>query len=179
MFAPDRYVAALRFAAERHHGQHMQESQLPYLVHLVAVAAEVTAALPAEGVDVDVAIGCALLHDILEDTPTTRAELVERFGEPIAAGVSALTKASSDSLILKEHRMADSLARIRAQPPAVWIVKLADRITNLAPPPAGWSRDKRVAYRDEAMQIADALGGVCPQLDARIRAKIATYAAYL
>ncbi len=175
MFAPDRYVAALRFAAERHHGQQVPDSQLPYLVHLVSVAAEVAAALPADGVDADVAIGCALLHDILEDTPTTRAEVVERFGELIAAGVSALTK---DSTVLKENRMADSLARIRAQPPAVWMVKLADRITNLAPPPTHWSRDKRVAYRDEAMQIADALGGVCPMLDARIRAKIATYASY-
>jgi len=176
LFEPDRYVAALRFAAERHNGQLVLDCELPYLLHVTSVAAEVIAALPATpGVDPDLAVACALLHDTLEDTRTTRAELEERFGAGIAAGVQALTK---DASLAKELRMADSLRRIRACPGAVWMVKLADRITNLAPPPRGWSAEKRRAYRDEARAIADALGEASPALDARLRARIEAYAAY-
>jgi (p)ppGpp synthase/HD superfamily hydrolase len=54
--------------------------------------------------------------------------------------------------------MADSLRRIRVQPHDVWAVKLADRITNLAPPPAFWTAAKIAGYRAEAIMIADALG---------------------
>ena len=43
-FSPDRYVAALRFAAAKHDGQRMAGSDLPYLVHVVSVAGEVIAA---------------------------------------------------------------------------------------------------------------------------------------
>jgi (p)ppGpp synthase/HD superfamily hydrolase len=176
MFAPDRYVAALRFAAERHHGQCMVESDLPYLLHLTSVAGEVIAALPQEGVDPDLAVTCALLHDTVEDTRTTVAEIVERFGPEVAEGVQALSK---DPTLARELQMADSLRRIRACPRAVWLVKLADRVTNLAPPPSKWSSAKRREYRDEAQLIADQLGEASPVLDARIRARIAGYASYL
>lgn len=176
MFDPDRYVAALRFAATRHAGQRVLDSELPYLVHLTAVAGEVAAGLPATpAADPDLAIGCALLHDVLEDTPTTAAELAAAFGDAITAGVAALTK---DARLAKPDQMADSLRRIRAQPPAVWMVKLCDRIANLAPPPARWSSDKRRAYHAEAIEIADALAGPCPALDARLRTKIAAYPTY-
>jgi len=46
--------------------------------------------------------------------------------------------------------MPDSLRRIQTQPPEVWVVKMADRITNLQPPPVSWSRDKIAAYRAQA-----------------------------
>jgi (p)ppGpp synthase/HD superfamily hydrolase len=174
-FSPDRYVAALRFAAAKHEGQRMAGSGLPYLVHVCSVAGEVAAALePA--LDADLAVCCALLHDTLEDTATTYAELVATFGTPVADGVRALSKL--DDSIPKADRMADSLRRIRLQPREVWIVKLADRITNLAPPPAAWSSDKRRVYREEAIEIADALAGASPALEARIRERITAYSAY-
>ena len=74
--------------------------------------------------------------------------------------------------------MTDSLRRIRACPGAVWIVKLADRITNLGPPPRSWTAEKCRAYRDEARAIADALGEASPVLDARLRGRIEAYAAH-
>jgi hypothetical protein len=48
----------------------------------------------------------------------------------------------------------------------------------LAPPPPTWSREKCAAYRDEASSIADALGAASTQLDARLRARIASYGSY-
>jgi (p)ppGpp synthase/HD superfamily hydrolase len=176
MFSADRYVAALRFAAERHHGQRMIESDLPYLFHVTSVAGELLSVLPQPGIDADLAVTCALLHDTLEDTQTTAAELVERFGREVAAGVQALSK---DAAVPREERMADSLRRIRACPREVWMVKLADRITNLATAPSAWSPAKRRSYRDEGQLIADALAGASPALDARIAARIAAYGAYL
>ncbi len=178
-FDPDRYVAALRFAAVKHDGQRMTGSELPYLVHVVSVAAELARALepsPGPAFDADLAIGCALLHDTLEDTATTYDELVAAFGTAVADGVKALSKL--DDSIPKAERMADSLRRIRAQPREVWCVKLADRITNLAPPPAHWSTDKRRAYHAEAVVIAETLAGASPHLEARIRARIAAYPAF-
>ncbi|MGE5181516.1 MAG: HD domain-containing protein [Acidobacteriota bacterium] len=174
MFSADRYVTALRFAAGRHHGQLVPGSELPYVVHVTSVAAEVLAAIAVDAVgDPDLAVACALLHDTIEDTPTTRDELAREFGTAVADGVLALTKD-------KRHAdpMADSLSRIQAQPREVWIVKLADRITNLATPPRQWTKDKCRAYRAEGLAIADALGRACAALDARLRARADAYAAF-
>ena len=176
MFSPDRYVAALRFAAVRHAGQRVPETELPYVVHVTSVAAEVIAALPSTTAsDDDLAVCCALLHDTIEDTETRYEEIAAAFGVAIADGVRALSK---DPALPKPQRMADSLRRIRAQPREIWLVKLGDRITNLGPPPPSWSRDKRRAYRDEALQIADALGDASAALDARLRARAAAYERY-
>lgn len=167
-FSPDKYLAAIAFAADHHGKQLVPGGERPYVVHLASVAMEVIAA----GGD-DLAVQCALLHDTIEDAGVTHAALAERFGAAVADGVLALTK---DESLPKAERMADSLRRIRDQPPPIAMVKLADRITNLQPAPAHWSVEKRTAYRAEAVEIADALAGVNAILDARIRSKIANYA---
>src|SRR5262245_9451528 len=132
MWSPDKYLHALRFAAERHQGQTVPGSGLPYVTHLAAVAAEVCCAVARESVaEPDLAVQCALLHDTLEDTATSFAEVEQAFGVQVASGVLALTK---DAKLPKAERMADSLRRIREQPREVWMVKLADRITNLQKP---------------------------------------------
>lgn len=177
MFSPERYVDAMRFAAAAHNKQTEQGSDLPYLVHIVAVAAEVIAALPAHPeLDGDLAVTCALLHDTVEDTSVTLDDVRARYGDAVASGVAALTKDGSAGD--KNAQMLDSLRRIKAQPREIAIVKLADRITNMAEPPKHWSNDKRIAYRAEATVIADTLGYASPTLDARLRARIAAYAAF-
>jgi (p)ppGpp synthase/HD superfamily hydrolase len=174
MYSPDRYVAALRLAASKHHAQKVPGTDLPYVVHVVSVASEVIAAL-APGIDGDLAVTCALLHDTIEDTGTSYEEIAAAFGAGVADGVRALSK---DDRVAKAERMADSLRRIREQPREIWMVKLADRITNLAPPPAHWTAEKCAGYRQEAIEIADALGSANALLDARIRGRIAAYQAH-
>jgi (p)ppGpp synthase/HD superfamily hydrolase len=143
----------------------------------VSVATEVIAVLPATQLaDPDLAVTCALLHDTVEDTETTLDEVAERFGAAVAAGVAALSK--NEKLATKQEQMADSLRRIRAQPPEVAVVKLADRTTNLAPPPHYWTKEKCRAYRAEAIEIADVLGYASAALEARLRARIDAYQAY-
>jgi len=174
MFSPDRYVAALRFAAARHRDQRVTGTDLPYVTHVVSVAAEVIAAISLDpAVDHDLAVTCALLHDTLEDTQTRHDELAAVFGTAVADAVQALTKDKS-----VPDPMGDSLHRIRAQPREIAIVKLADRITNLAPPPESWSVDKRRAYRAEALVILDALAQASAPLAVRLRARADAYAAF-
>ena len=176
MYSPDRYVEAMRFAAAKHNGQKEPGHDLPYLVHLVSVAAEVIAALPTTRLaNPDLAVVCALLHDTVEDTPTPLDEVAAKFGNDVAAGVSALTK---NDKLPKPEQMPDSLRRIREQPPEIAVVKLADRITNLSEPPHYWTPEKRVKYREEAIVIADTLGYASQTLDARIRARIERYKSF-
>mgnify|MGYP002629670150 CR=1 FL=1 len=172
-FDQDRWVAAWRFAAAAHAPQRFPGTDLPYLLHLGMVAMEVKAAIAAEpGRNGDLAVLCALLHDTVEDTPVTQDDLAVRFGPAVAAGVGALTK---NAELPKAERMPDSLRRIRDQPHEIWMVKLADRITNLQTPPTGWSVDKVRRYRHEAVAIRDALGAASPFLLTRIELKITAY----
>ncbi len=188
-FDIDRYLRTLHFAARRHTGQSMPSTipgvELPYLVHVMSVTAEVMAVLPATKLDVNLAVGCALLHDTIEDTTqiyedkiALAEEIESEFGKPVRDGVWALTKFAvlqNGTKVDKPAQMADSMRRIREQPPEVWAVKLADRITNLAPPPTRWDRAKCEKYQAEAQQILETLGSACPPLANRLRARIEAY----
>jgi len=174
--SPEPYVRALRFAASAHGVQKVPGTDHPYVVHVCSVAAEVIAALEIEPhADPDLAIACALLHDVVEDTSVPLADVERAFGPRVAAGVSALTR---DTKAPKEARTGADLDRIRLQPHEVWMVKLADRITNLQPPPKDWTPGTCRTYRIEAEAIADALGDASGVLVARLRARIASYRRY-
>jgi (p)ppGpp synthase/HD superfamily hydrolase len=177
MWSPDLYLDAVRFAAERHAGQQVPGTELPYLLHVSCVAAEMMNAITREPVArPDLAIACALLHDTIEDTDTGEDEIAGRFGAEIAAGVRALSK---DGALPKAEQMSDSLARIRAQPYEVWMVKLADRIVNMGSPPARWTADKRASYQTEARAILAALASASPYLAGRLDERIEAYSKYL
>lgn len=171
MWSSDCIQRALRVAAQAHQGQNVPGTELPYLLHVTQVAAEVMAVAGGTS-DCTLAVLCALLHDTLEDTELSAAALESEFGAEVLAGVQALTK---DASLPKEQRMADSLRRIQEQPPQVAWVKLADRITNLQTPPPHWSTEKIAAYKTEAQQIHAALAEHSPELGARLAQKIAAY----
>lgn len=175
IWSQELYIKAWRFACAAHLGQKLPGSDLPYVNHVGNVAMEVIAALAAEDIprDQDLAVACALLHDTLEDTDTTFETLDAAFGEAVALGVQALSK--DKSIGGKDERMRDSLKRIREQPKEVWMVKLADRITNLQPPPAHWTPEKVRKYREEAILIHDQLHAASPYLAGRLRDKIGCY----
>jgi (p)ppGpp synthase/HD superfamily hydrolase len=172
-WSPEICQRAWLFAARTHHGQRYPGTDLPYLVHVGAVAMELLASLQNEpAVEPDLAVQCALLHDVIEDTAVTSAILIAEFGERVAAGVLALSK---DDRLPKEQQLPDSLERIRRQPPEIWRVKLADRIANLQPPPAHWPMEKCQRYRDESLLILDDLGVASPWLAQRLRTRLKEY----
>ena len=170
-------MEALQFAADRHAGQKVPGSERPYLVHLVSVAAEVMRGITLEEVpDPDLAVVCALLHDVVEDTSTPAAEVAARFGDAVAQGVAALSK---DAALAKPDQLDDSLRRIRDCPREVWVVKLADRINNLEEPPSHWTAEKRRGYQEEARRIHAALAEAHEVLGARLAERIERYTQFL
>lgn len=170
----EAWLGAWHFAAEIHNAQKVPGSELPYLKHLGMVTMEIFNAHAGESVgNLELATQCAILHDTIEDQGVTHAELHTRFGQAVADGVLPLSK---NEALPKVEAMADSLARIRAQPREIWCVKLVDRISNLHTVPAHWTAEKQARYRAEAKQILDALGTAHSLLAARLAAKIAAYA---
>jgi guanosine-3',5'-bis(diphosphate) 3'-pyrophosphohydrolase len=170
------YQQAIRFAAERHGEQKITGAEIPYVVHLSNVCMEILFAAQKSGnFDLSLAVQVALLHDVLEDTQTQEDELTKRFGEQVASGVKALTK---NDALPKEERMYDSLRRIKLQSKEIWAVKLADRISNLQPPPAHWTQEKVTQYLEEALLIYDELKNGNAYLAARLKSKIKEYVEY-
>ncbi len=177
-WSQEKYINALRFAAEQHNNQKFPGTDWPYLVHLSFVSMEVISALNAEpDADGDLAVQCALLHDSIEDTETTYEELIEKFNKNVADGVMALTK--NGEIPDKKERMYDSLARIKKQPGEIWMVKMADRISNLQPPPVTWNNKKKKDYLEQAVVIYEALKDASGYLAQRLNEKIDGYSSYL
>ena len=176
-WSQENYIKAYKFAAQAHQGQKIPGSEIPYIMHLSFVSMEVIAALSVEQVhDGDLAIQCAILHDTIEDTDTSFEDIKAEFGASVANGVLALTKNNS----LEKHlQMADSLRRIKEQPREIWMVKLADRISNLQAPPHYWSQDKIIRYREEGKEIYQALQDASPFLASRLASKIEDYKVFI
>ena len=179
MWNQDLYLKTLLFAGQAHSKQKVPSSDLSYVVHVTNVAMEVANALVQDNsteLDVTLAIQCALLHDTIEDTSVSYEQLKEAFGAAVADGVLALTK---DFNLPKSEQMEDSLQRIVAQGPEVRMVKMADRINNLQPPPKHWDDAKKIRYRAEAKIILETLQGVHPYIENRLAQKIEAYQQYI
>jgi (p)ppGpp synthase/HD superfamily hydrolase len=175
-WSQDLYIRAYRFAAQAHRWQRVPGTSLPYIMHLSFAAMEILAVAAVEDLgDANVAVQCALLHDTLEDTRVRYEQLQADFGQAVADGVLALTL---NKKLPKSSQMTECLGRIKVQPRQIWMVKMADRITNLQPPPPHWSLDRIQDYHREAQVILEALGSASPFLAERLRLKISEYAAY-
>ncbi len=173
IWSQDLYLKTIRFAGDVHGDQKIPGSNLPYIIHISNVCMEVMAALcSGETQNPDLAIQCALLHDTIEDAGITADEIEKLFGKDVSDGVLSLTKNGD---ISKELTMKDSIERIKLQPIEIWMVKLADRITNLQPPPDHWSNEKISNYRQEAEYILKHLGSASTLLRERLNQKIKNY----
>ncbi|MGP1345187.1 MAG: HD domain-containing protein [Phycisphaerales bacterium] len=170
---PDLLQRAMNFAGETHGIRIRARHERPELVHVSSVAFETALAVHIDHeLDADLAMVCALLHDVVEDTDATIDDIKARFGTAVARGVDALTK---NPALPKEIQINDSVQRLKEQPNSVQAVKLADRITNLQPPPGAWPVERRLRYAQQSQMILDALGSACPYLADRLSSRIAHY----
>jgi GTP diphosphokinase / guanosine-3',5'-bis(diphosphate) 3'-diphosphatase len=116
-----RVDLAYEVAAAAHAGQQRDEGT-PYIVHPLRVAVSLVDEL---GIRSPELICSALLHDVIEDSETTREQIAEMFGEDVAQVVWLLTK-------FEETSLYDYLAAIEAaSDTGAPIVKLCDRLDNL------------------------------------------------
>jgi GTP diphosphokinase / guanosine-3',5'-bis(diphosphate) 3'-diphosphatase len=119
---------AYLFSAKEHKGQ-TRSSGEPYLIHPLSVA-YILAELRLDMT----CIVAGLLHDVLEDTLTTREVLEQKFGKDIAHVVEGLTKISRISFNSKEQQQAESFRKMMlamVDDIRVVLVKLADRLHNM------------------------------------------------
>ncbi len=174
LWSQEIFTTAWNFASLAHKTQSVPGTDVPYLNHIGNVTQEVLAAIAKASVEKpDLAVQCALLHDCIEDTTVTYDDLLSRFGNEVADGVLALSK--KPKLPTKAEQMEDSLLRISAMPREVWMVKMADRISNLQKPPHFWDADKIKSYAKEAETILRALSKAHGPLSNRLRTKIDEY----
>lgn len=173
----DLYQKAIRFAGKAHKNQKLPNSDISYIVHLANVANEVIFSLQTDkSMNAELAVQAALLHDCIEDTEVTFEQIAEEFSYDIAKGVLALTK---NEELDKSIQLSDSIDRILKEPKEIWIVKMADRITNLQKPPDNWTTEKKINYQKEAKMIYDNLHSANEYIAVRFLKKINEYSQYM
>jgi len=144
-----RLADAYRFSEAAHAGQKRQSGD-PYISHPLAVA-EILAGWHLDGQ----ALMAALLHDVMEDTAVTKAEISDTFGPPVAELVDGLSKLDKIEFQSAEDAQAENFRKMllaMARDVRIILIKLADRLHNMrtldAVPPA---KRRRVAR--ETMEI--------------------------
>lgn len=156
-------VRAAAFAAVKHEDQRRKDGDVPYVNHPL----EVARVLAVEGgVREAVVLAAALLHDTLEDTHTSAAELEREFGPEVARIVGEVT---DDKRLGKAERKRRQVEHARTIGRGARLVKLADKLCNLrdlartAPP--GWDAARVQGYCVWAHEVVAALGAVNEALE--------------
>ena len=119
---------AYYFAKEHHKGQ-IRKSGEPFLAHCV----EVARLLAQLGLD-HTTVAAGLLHDVIEDTPATYAEVAEQFGDKIAELIAGVTKIDQITYESREARQAETYRKMllsMVKDIRVMLIKLADRLHNM------------------------------------------------
>jgi GTP diphosphokinase / guanosine-3',5'-bis(diphosphate) 3'-diphosphatase len=162
-------LKALAFAAHKHRDQRRKDAEAsPYINHPIALAN----VLVNEGGVNDIDVLCAaLLHDTLEDTDTSVAELEGAFGRRIARIVEEVT---DDKALAKAERKRMQIEHAPGLSPEAKLVKLADKICNVRDvaerPPKSWDLARRREYFDWAKCVVDGLRGTQGEEMSRLEA---------
>lgn len=131
-YLPSEQVERIRDAfvvANEAHSSQKRSSGEPYITHPVAVASLLA----------DMRLDCetlmaALLHDVIEDTETSREDLAERFGATVASLVEGVSKLDKLQFNSKEEAQAENYRKMimaMVQDIRVILIKLADRTHNM------------------------------------------------
>jgi guanosine-3',5'-bis(diphosphate) 3'-pyrophosphohydrolase len=158
-------LRALHFAAYHHRHQRRKDAAAtPYINHPITLAY----LLSTVGAVTDpVVLMAALLHDTVEDTAATAADLEREFGPEVAAVVAAVTDDKSLPKAVRKQQQIDHAPHLsdRAK-----LVKLVDKIANLQDlaqsPPADWSAARLRDYCHWAKQVVDPMRGIHGDLEA-------------
>ena len=162
---------AERMACEAHAAQRRKWTDKPYTDHLRRVANRV-AAYPESTQEMGAA---AWLHDTVEDTSLTAAEIEVALGPAVAALVVELTNPSKGRKnLLRKDRKAMDRAHLATVSRAAKIIKMLDRIDNLSDCDAA-PRTFRVLYAMESAMLADVVGDADPRLESELRTAAARY----
>lgn len=157
-------LKALRFSAEKHNDQRRKDARSsPYINHPIQVAETLWSVGAVRDVDLLVA---AILHDTIEDTATTPAELRAEFGEDVLALVLEVT---DDKSLPKETRKKLQIEHAPHKTRKAKLLKLADKICNIhdmvKSPPSAWALKRKQEYLLWTEQVIAGLRGASPELE--------------
>lgn len=124
MIYTDKIERAIDLAVVSHRGQIRKAEPDPYIIHPLSVAL----ILAMAGADEDT-VCAGILHDVVEDTHTTLAEIEEKFGKHVAGMVNDVTE--QDKSLLWEERKRQSVEHIKHMPNDSMLVKSADLVYNM------------------------------------------------
>jgi guanosine-3',5'-bis(diphosphate) 3'-pyrophosphohydrolase len=158
-------LAAAHFSADKHRDQRRKGSRnTPYINHPLEVAERLNR---VGGIEDAVVLAAAVLHDTIEDTETTEAELAGLFGAKVAAIVAEVSDDKNLSKAERKRLEIEHAPHLSAQ---ARLIKLADKTCNvadtLANPPGDWTLQRRRDYLDFARLVADGCRGLNAALDA-------------
>ncbi|MDG2617253.1 HD domain-containing protein [Thermoleptolyngbya sichuanensis XZ-Cy5] len=158
-------LSAIYFAANKHRDQRRKDVDTsPYINHPIEVA-EILARVG--GVSDVITLQAAILHDTLEDTETTPAELDAAFGVEVRQVVEEVT---DDRQLPKPERKQRQIEHAPHLSERAKQVKIADKISNVRSvtetPPTHWTLERRLEYLDWTEKIINGLRGDNPTLEA-------------
>lgn len=148
---------AREFATLAHDGQYRKYTGEAYISHPIHVAG-IVASVP----HTSEMLQAALLHDVVEDTWVTQAEVSDRFGQTVSDYVDALTERYIDGLN-RAGRKAAYLEQLSKAPAEVQTIKMADIISNTASI-VEHDPNFAVVYLKEKQALVDALVLAAPAL---------------
>jgi guanosine-3',5'-bis(diphosphate) 3'-pyrophosphohydrolase len=169
---PAELLKAIAFAADKHRHQRRKDAEAsPYINHPIAVAN----VLAGEGgVSDEVTLLAAVLHDTVEDTQTTFAELEQNFGPEVTALVREVT---DDKSLAKAQRKLLQVEHAPGSSNRAKQLKIADKICNVrdiaVSPPANWQLQRRLEYLKWAEEVVAGCRGVNDRLDQAFNQAIA------
>ncbi|KAI1889741.1 hypothetical protein AGOR_G00166060 [Albula goreensis] len=156
------------FAAEKHKNQRRKDPEgTPYINHPIGVAR----ILSHEGGVTDIEVlQAALLHDTVEDTDTSFAELEAAFGPKVARIVKEVT---DDKTLAKQERKRQQVEHAPHCSHQAKLVKLADKLYNLRDlnrcTPTGWTEERVQEYFAWAAQVVRGLRGTNQALEDKLQ----------
>lgn len=151
-------IKAVKFSAEKHKTQRRKDAEgSPYINHPIDVAETLWNVGGVRDIRVIVA---AILHDTVEDTSTSPAEIEEQFGPVVRALVQEVT---DDKSLPKTERKRLQIEHAPHLSTGAKQIKLADKISNIHDvgfaPPADWPYQRRVDYLTWADRVVNGLRG--------------------
>jgi len=156
-------LRALRFSALKHRDQRRKGADAsPYINHPIEVAETLWS---VGGVRDAAVIAAAILHDTVEDTDTTPAEIEEKFGQAVRAFVSEVT---DDRTLPKPERKQRQVEHAPHLSIGAKQIKLADKISNvndIAVAPPNWPAERKSEYLSWAESVVAGLRGCNPRLE--------------
>ncbi len=176
MFDQDKYLKAINFAQKAYENHENKESMITYLSSVAMEVIHATIESKFDQRDANIAITCALLHNIFDNTSVSFDEVLEEFDEDISNGVEAL---SNNKQMNAKDQLGDSVNKLLGESYNVQIVKIASTIISLQKPKENSDSLEIFNKHKEARFILSCFKNANMYIAKRLEEKIALYRTYI